>query len=215
MMIPSDQIYRELAQMDLLTHRPPWWWPHAGTFEVLIGAVLTQNTTWHNVEKSLANLRQYLGIQSPIDLGHFLTIDSETLKTLIKPSGFYNQKAPRLHIIAKNIKSEFGSFEAFVQRVDRAWLLEQKGIGKETADSILNYGCFRDVMVVDSYTQRLLSSRYAIHFKSYDAYQNYLEEGMRSAYVDQTALHFARFHGMIVEYNKRLKKHTKSGGSDI
>jgi endonuclease-3 related protein len=203
MRISSEQIYHDLSAMELLDHHSEWWWPHAGSFEVVIGAILTQNTTWHNVEKSLHNLYQYLDLKSPIDLEPFLAIEEEKLKILIKPSGFYNQKAPRLHIIAKNIKSEFSTFDTFQKEVDRHWLLAQKGIGKESADAILNYGCYRDAMVVDTYTKRLLNHRYNIRFKEYDDYQVYLEEGIRLSYPTQTALHFARFHGMIVEYSKQ------------
>ncbi len=195
-MISSAQIYRNLSSKDLIKERSQWWWPGAGSFEVIIGAILTQNTTWYNVEKSLHNLQGFL------HLDNFLTLNIQALKEQIRPSGFYNQKAPRLHIIAKNIKTEFKTFEQFKQKVDRTWLLNQKGLGKESTDSILNYGCMRDIMVVDSYTKRLLEREYAITFKDYDSYQDYLESGIRSAYPQNTALHFARFHGMIVEYQK-------------
>ncbi len=193
----SHTLYQNLQQLDLLTHRPKWWWPNAGTFEVVIGAVLTQNTTWKNVEKSLENLQGYTTLKS------FLQLDETELKEHIRPSGFYNQKAPRLHIIAKNIKSEFGTFKSFQKEVTRSWLLAQKGIGEETADSILNYACFRDEMVVDTYTKRLLKT-YGIELKTYSAYKAYLQEGLQRHYPkEELALHYARFHGMIVEYNKR------------
>ena len=195
----SHTLYQKLQQLDLLTHRPRWWWPNAGTFEVVIGAVLTQNTTWHNVEKSLANLQGHTTLES------FLQLDETELKERIRPSGFYNQKAPRLRIIAKNIKSEFGTFESFQNKVTRSWLLAQKGIGEESADSILNYACFKDEMVVDTYTKRLLAI-YGIELKNYGAYKAYLQEGLQRHYSkEELALHYARFHGMIVEYNKRLK----------
>ncbi len=193
----SHTLYQNLQHLDLLTHRPRWWWPNAGTFEVVIGAVLTQNTTWKNVEKSLANLRGYTTLES------FLQLDETEFKARIKSTGFYNQKAPRLHIIAKNIKSEFGTFETFQKEVTRSWLLTQKGIGEETADSILNYACYRDEMVVDTYTKRLLKT-HGIELKNYAAYKAYLQESLQSHYPkEDLALHYARFHGMIVEYNKR------------
>ena len=163
---------------------------------MLIGAVLTQNTTWKNVEKSLANLQGYTTLET------FLKLDEAALKAHIRPSGFYNQKAPRLRDIAKNIKSEFGTFKTFQKEVTRNWLLAQKGIGEETADSILNYACFRAEMVVDTYTKRLLK-HYNIELKNYHAYKTYLQEGLEHHY-DRASLplHYARFHGMIVEYNK-------------
>jgi len=198
-MMESYDIYRELKAMQLLEHRPEYWWPNAGTFEVVIGAVLTQNTTWHNVEKSLLNLQPYLTLE------RFLTLEEERLKRYIYSSGFYNQKAPRLLALAHNIKEHFGSFETFQKSVAREWLLLQKGIGEETADSILCYGCFREEMVVDSYTKRLLHT-YGIAFGSYGRYKNYLEEGIRAHVKKNIALTFAQFHGMIVEYSKRSRQ---------
>ena len=198
-MTDSYALYRQLQIHDLLAHRPEWWWPNAGSFEVVIGAVLTQNTTWKNVEKSLANLAGFTTLDT------FLMLDETALKRRIMPSGFYNQKAPRLRIIAKNIREDFSTFEHFQKRVTRDWLLSQKGIGEETADSILNYGCFREEMVVDTYTKRLLKT-HSITFKTYREYKVYLEAGMRRHITKDLALHFARFHGMIVEYNKRYLK---------
>ena len=159
---------------------------------------MTQNTTWKNVEKSLQNLQNHLTLES------FLTLNEEQLKLKIKPSGFYNQKAPRLLQIAQNIQNDFDNIENFKNNVTREWLLKQKGIGKESADSILCYGCFKDIMVVDSYTKRLLK-KYGIEFKNYDEYQQSLESGIRANISKDTALIFAQFHGMIVEYSKRYK----------
>jgi len=196
-MTDSFQLYRELGSLDLLSHRPPRWWPNAGTFEVIIGAMLTQNTTWLNAERSLKNLEDHLTLES------LLALDLETLKNHIYPSGFYNQKAPRLLMLAQNIKKEFGTFEHFQEAATRNWLLSQKGIGPETADSILCYGCFHEEMVVDSYTKRLLKT-YGIAFHSYAMYKSYLEKGIRQHCYKELSLTFARFHGMIVEYSKRL-----------
>jgi len=143
-----------------LQNSPKYWWPNAATFEVVVGAVLTQNTSWKNVEKSLQNLEGFL------DLDSFITLHVKELKQKIRPSGFYNQKAPRLLALAKNIKSTFGTFENFQQEVTREWLLLQLGIGQESADAILCYACLRKEMVVDTYTKRLLKS-FNIEFKNY------------------------------------------------
>jgi len=195
----SCSLYRELEALDLLDHRPPHWWPNAGTFEVVIGAILTQNTTWKNVEKSLQNLEGRLTIEG------LLKLDEEKLQELIYPSGFYNQKAPRLLALANNIAETFHSFERFQSEVSREWLLAQKGIGPETADSILCYACFREEMVVDSYTKRFLGE-HGILLQNYDAYKTFLEEGIRKQCPEEELnLIFARFHGMIVEYNKKMK----------
>jgi len=195
----SYTLYQILDSLNLLKDRPSYWWPNAGTFEVIVGAVLTQNTTWHNVERSLDNLHPYLTLET------FLTLNEAHLKSYIRPSGFYNQKAPRLLMLAHKIKEVFGTFESFQKTVTREWLLSQKGVGPETADSILCYACFREEMVVDSYTKRFLES-HGIILSSYDAYKAYLEEGIKKHFKKNISLHFARFHGMIVEYNKQMKQ---------
>jgi len=195
----SLEIYNFLQEQNLLENSPEFWWPNAGEFEVVVSAILTQNTTWKNVEKSLQNLEGYLTLDS------FLTLREEELKAKIKPSGFYNQKAPRLLQLSRNIKEEFFDFKNFQKDVSRNWLLAQKGIGEESADAILCYGCLRDVMVVDSYTKRLLREE-GIVFKNYETYQEFLEEDLRRYFPQEKLFKvFAHYHGMIVEYNKRLK----------
>jgi len=195
----SLEIYNFLQKQNLLESSPEFWWPNAGEFEVVISAILTQNTTWKNVEKSLQNLEGFLTLDS------FLTLREEELKVKIKPSGFYNQKAPRLLQLSHNIKATFQTFEKFQTEVSRNWLLAQKGVGEESADAILCYGCLRDVMVVDSYTKRLLREE-GIVFKNYEAYQEFLEEDIRRHFPQEKLFKiFAHYHGMIVEYNKRLK----------
>jgi endonuclease-3 related protein len=198
----SDMIYRELEALKLLEEHPPCWWPNTGTFEVVIGAILTQNTSWHNVEKSLKAL------EGTLTLERFLNISESELKAAVRPSGYYNQKSERLRLLAKNIEESFGTFEFFQNRVTRSWLLSQKGIGPETADTILCYGCFREEMVVDSYTRRLLKS-YGIVFRDYEAYKHYLETGIKRYFSDNLPYHFARFHGMIVEYGKQVSRNRK------
>ncbi|WP_457749021.1 3-methyladenine DNA glycosylase [Sulfurimonas sp.] len=192
----SLQIYEFLNTKNLLQNAPKYWWPHAGTFEVVVGAILTQNTTWKNVEKSLKNLKNFL------DLDPFLSLHVEALKEKIRPSGFYNQKAPRLLALAQNIKNEYGTFENFQKKVTREWLLSQLGIGQESADAILCYACFRAEMVVDSYTKRLLKT-FTIEFKNYRQYKEFLEYDFENTFTcKELALIYARYHGMIVEYNK-------------
>ncbi len=192
-------IYTFLQEQNLLENAPPFWWPNVGSFEVVIGAVLTQNTTWKNVEKSLVNLEGFLCLE------RFASLDEERLKQMIKPSGFYNQKAPRLLQLARNIKDAYTTFEAFQKEVSRKWLLAQKGIGEESADAILCYACLRDEMVVDAYTKRLLNM-FDITFKSYGEYKSFLEAELREVYPQEELFGiFARFHGMIVEYNKKIK----------
>jgi len=192
-----------LEKRNLLIDKPPLWWPNTGSFEVVIGAILTQNTTWKNVEKSLNNLEGFLELDS------FLKLSYEELKEKINPSGFYNQKANYLYKLARNIKDEFDSFYNFKNKVSRNWLLNQKGIGEESADSILCYGCLRDEFVVDTYTKRLFK-KFNIEFKKYLEYKNFVEdfaknnwEFLKKSYNSPHQF-FALFHGMIVEYNKKF-----------
>ena len=192
----SLEIYDFLEQQNLLENSPKFWWPNSGTFEVVVGAILTQNTTWRNVQKSLKNLENFLTLDS------FLSLHVNRLKEKIRPSGFYNQKAPRLLQLAQNIQNEFGDFNSFVKEVTREWLLSQQGIGEESADAILCYACYRDEMVVDSYTKRLLKT-FDIELKNYREYKEFLEYGFKEVFTcKELNLIYARYHGMIVEYNK-------------
>jgi endonuclease-3 related protein len=207
----SYDLFKILKGYDLLNERGGYWWPNYGTFEVVIGAVLTQNTKWSNVEISLQNLKKL----DLLSIEALKEVDIVILTNAIAKSGFKNQKSKRLKLLANNIFNEFGMFENFTQSVDREWLLSQKGIGLESADSILCYACGRDEMVVDSYTNRLLK-RYEYEFESYDELKSWLEEGINQNYDKIIALYsdknitlnkiYARFHGKIVEYMKNEKK---------
>lgn len=190
----------------LKTHRDPLWWPNSGTQEVIFGAILTQQTKWERVEASLSNLRE-AGLDS---LESFTDADIQIITALIKPSGFHNTKAQRLKMLCRHILEDFGSFEDFQEKVDREWLLKQKGIGMESADSILCYGCRRDVFVVDSYTGRLLEA-FGYRFESYEEVQEWIVEGLEenmdkihTLYRREVSRHqlYARFHGKIVEFSK-------------
>ena len=190
----------------LKTTRDPLWWPRSGTFWVIVGAILTQQTKWEKVEISMANLER-AGIDS---LEKLSLLDLESLAMHIKPSGFYNTKAKNLSLLAKAILEAFNSFESFGEAVDREWLLAQKGIGEESADSILCYACKQEAMVVDAYTARLLES-FGYSFESYSALQEWMVEGLLQNQTKINQLYgkeisltelYARFHGKIVEFCK-------------
>lgn len=195
-----------LKSQNLLDSSPFLWWKNAGSFEVVVGAILTQNTNWKNVEASLDSLARLdlLGLES------LANCDILVLQSTIRQSGFFRQKAIRLQNLAQNILSDFGDFESFKESVSREWLLNQKGVGKESADSILNYACLREVMVADIYTQRLLAE-YGFEFWEYDDLAGFLMRGVNENYDKVIALYgyeielsalYARFHGKIVEYSK-------------
>ncbi len=131
------------------------WWPGETTDEILIGAILTQNTNWQNVEKALEQLRQ----RNLLDLQKILAVPLDELAPLIRSSGYYNQKAKKLHALAEFLKvsCNFGYNTLRTAELGplREGLLKVKGIGPETADSILNYGLDHPIFVVDAYTRRI------------------------------------------------------------
>ncbi|MBV5321091.1 MAG: 3-methyladenine DNA glycosylase [Sulfuricurvum sp.] len=198
----SFELFSALEPLKLLEDSPPLWWPSYGTFDVIVGAILTQNTQWSRVQISLDNLR----IKELLSLHVLAHCDVEELMEQIRPSGLFKAKAQSLIRLSQAILEDFGDFETFSLSVDREWLLSQKGIGPETADSILCYACARPAMVVDSYTARLLNA-FGYEFESYDELQEWCEAGIRG-YFDTVQLPaaFARFHGMIVEYVKSNSK---------
>ncbi|MGH1600295.1 3-methyladenine DNA glycosylase [Campylobacter majalis] len=181
-------------------------WPGEGSFEVVIGAILVQNTTWKNVEKALENLRKI----DAINLDSIANMQINELALMIKPSGFYNTKAKRLSGLAKAIKKDFFDFENFKQNVSREWLLSIKGVGAETCDAILCYACDRDEMVVDAYAIRILRV-FGYEFEGYDEAKEWLScldfDKIKSKYLlDDNAHVFKIFHATIMAFAKKYSK---------
>ena len=134
---------------------PQHWWPGETPFEVMLGAVLTQNTSWRNVSRAIEALRQ----EGLLSFEALESLPTEMLAEMIRPSGYYNQKARRLKGLFAAIREDSGSLETFFDqdtRTLREKLLAVKGIGPETADSIALYGAGKPVFVVDAYTYRIL-----------------------------------------------------------
>lgn len=151
-MNPLD-VYRRL----LKEFGPQGWWPMQNGFfpkewEVCVGAVLTQNTNWGNVEKALVSLKE-AGVVTP---GKTLKVKNHNLKNFIRSSGYYTQKAHRLKALAELV-SQFDEEKDFLEGIDRKDLLLVKGIGPETADSIMLYAANKKFFVVDAYTRRIFS----------------------------------------------------------
>lgn len=144
-------------------------------FELLISVILTQNTKWDNVLKALNNLKN-AQISSLEQLSNLSNIE---LATLIKPSGFYNTKAKRLKELANKTLDIYSDMENFKKSVDREWLLNVKGLGFESVDSILNYLCKREILVVDSYTQRL-ATHLGYEFENYEELREFFESGIEN-----------------------------------
>ena len=135
---------------------PQSWWPAETPFEVIVGAILTQNTNWGNVEKALINLKKHRILSPP----RLRSIPIARLATLIRPAGYFNVKARRLKNFIGFLFREFGGDLAAMRRESletlRIKLLQVNGIGPETANSILLYAFEKPVFVVDAYTRRLL-----------------------------------------------------------
>lgn len=133
------------------------WWPAKTPFEVIVGAILTQNTAWTNVERALANLRRER-LLSPLAIEK---VSLRHLQELVRSSGYFRQKAKKLKAFVHFLRREYGGSLARMFRtptdVLRERLLGVHGIGPETADSILLYAGRKDVFVVDAYTKRILT----------------------------------------------------------
>ena len=191
-------IYRTLYQ----TYGPRNWWPGETDFEVMVGAILTQNTSWRNVEKAIQKLKEK-EVLSPEGI-HRLT--KSQLASLIRSSGYYRIKAGRLKSFVDFLFEEYGGNLRRMRRGRleelRRKVLGVKGIGPETADSILLYGLRKPIFVVDAYTKRILSRHGLISEKaSYEEIQNLLMDHLPS---DEKL--FNEYHALFVHLGKTLCK---------
>lgn len=174
------------------------WWPGDSPFEVIIGAVLTQNTSWINVGRAISNLKR----ESVLDPDSLLSLPLDRLRELIKPSGFYNQKADRLRKITHWWQELWyqnnGDISHIATKELRQRLLAINGIGPETADSILLYALDRSVFVIDAYTRRILNRLgLATGNESYDQLQTLFEHDLPC----DTEL-YSDFHAQFVMLGK-------------
>ncbi len=172
------------------------WWPGETKFEIVVGAVLTQNTSWKNVERSIEELKN----KDLLDFEKILGMDEKDVSEKIRSSGFYKQKASRLKILVLKIKENYGTFEEFIKKADRNFLLSIKGIGMETADSILLYAMDRPYFVVDSYTFRIFKRIGIIDNEKKKNYEK-VREMVESAF-DKNVKDLQEFHALIVKLGK-------------
>jgi endonuclease III related protein len=208
-----------LTPKQLFTHLieafgPQHWWPmdhiyHKKNnsdprFEIMIGALLTQNTAWTNVEKAIQELKK----QNLLSINAIKYTDDTLLKQLIKSSGYFNQKAKRLHYLARylseNYDSDLNKFFSKQTTLLRKELLDIHGIGPETADSILVYAGEKPVFVVDAYTKRLCKRLpLPVNSDSYDDIQDYMENELKNQYSnDELAQVYNELHALIVNLGK-------------
>lgn len=174
------------------------WWPGETNDEIIIGAILTQQTSWKNVERALANLKE----SHAVNLKKIGRMNLKKLENLLKPSGFYHQKARRLKAISKYIYNNYISLDELLSkdRVSlRKELLSLDGVGKETADSIILYAAEKPAFVVDAYARRILNRVYGTDTDiEYDKLSAMIEGAIKrdlGLYKD--------FHAQLVELGKR------------
>jgi endonuclease III related protein len=145
------QVYRQLYA----AHGPQQWWPADSVFEVMVGAVLTQNTAWTNVEKAIENLKTARALTPEA----IISTHPRRLAGLLKPSGYFNVKAKRLRALCRWLLEQGGieTLASWPTEDLRQALLSVTGVGPETADDILLYAFHRPVFVIDAYTRRIFT----------------------------------------------------------
>ena len=177
---------------------PQHWWPADSSFEVIVGAILTQNTSWANVEKAILRLKE----KKLLDARRLLVLSLNKLAVLIKSAGYYNVKAARLKnfirfffaMYAGNIK-RMGSQDLMILRKQ---LLAVKGVGPETADSILLYALNKPVFVIDAYTKRIFSRHHLLEEDvTYEQAQDIFMRNLKN-----DAGLFNEYHALLVKLGK-------------
>ncbi len=187
---------RGLHDRLLAHHGPQHWWPGDTPFEIMVGAVLTQNTAWTNVERAIDGLRR----ADALDPARILELPAERLAGLLRPSGYFNIKASRLRSFCAWYL-DAGGWEALRERDThelRAALLAVHGIGPETADDMLLYAFERPVFVIDAYTRRLFSRQGLV---AGDEGYEPLRRACERALGEDVAL-YNEFHALIVAHAK-------------
>ena len=195
-----SQAYERL----LAAFGPQNWWPGDSPFEIMVGAVLVQNTAWRNAERAIENLRE-AGVMEPHSLYALPPVE---LAELIRPAGYYQVKTKRLRNLLKFVIEEFdGSLDAMFSTslsTLREHLLAISGIGPETADAILLYAGGLPTFVVDTYTHRILARHGWI---DYDADYHQIKDDFESALPADAPL-YNEYHALLVRVGKDYCKRT-------
>ena len=166
---------------------PQDWWPADSPWEVCVGVVLVQNTNWKNVEKAIAKLKE----NNALDAETILELEHDDLADLIRSSGYFNQKAIRLKTMADWWLHHAENAQSWTVEELRVSLFALKGIGLESADSIILYAFNKKIFVIDAYTKRVLTRHQLVDEKaSYDQMQVLMTkcDGGVQAYNDYHAL---------------------------
>ena len=179
---------------------PTHWWPGDTPFEIAVGAVLTQNTAWGNVEKAIANLKR----ETPLSARAIVECPAAKLEWMLRPSGFFRVKAKRLRSFCQYLVERYGGsmkrMAAQPLETLRPELLAVHGIGPETGDDILLYACEKTVFVVDAYTRRILSRHGLVSADiAYEELRGLFERNV------EPDLHvYKEYHGLLVYVGKEF-----------
>ena len=196
MILSPLQVYDKL----LTAYGEQHWWPADTPFEMMVGAILTQNTSWTNVEKAIANLKEH----NMLDHESIASSNLHQLADIIRPSGSFMQKARYLqsYSLFYRDSGERQGIMKWPMTLQRKRLLALYGIGPETADSILLYALDRPAFVIDTYTKRLfVRLGHFDHVLGYDGIQHYMQQRL-----PESVPLFQEFHALIVEHAKRYCK---------
>ena len=196
--VPGPPVLRAYYDALFAAHGPQDWWPGRTAFEVIVGAILTQNTSWTNVETAIRNLRR----EKLLTPRAIETVPVARLAMLIRSSGYFRQKAKKLKCFVRFLRSEYGGSLKKMFDTPTAALREKllgiHGIGPETADSILLYAGQHPVFVVDAYTRRLLERhQLATPGQSYDEMRELFERNL-----SRDAALYNEYHALIVRTGK-------------
>ncbi len=197
----SQHTHTALVQFyDVMTKHfgPMHWWPGDTPFEVIIGAILTQNTAWTNVEKCITAIKN----DNAMDPYSMHVMPDEILKEMIRSSGYYNQKTKKIRAFLDFFHSTYNADIDAMKRqpieILRPQLLSLFGIGPETADSILLYALDKPVFVIDAYTRRILSRHHLINPSAdYETIRSLFEDNL-----DRDVQLYNEYHALIVNLGK-------------
>jgi endonuclease III related protein len=202
--LPNSQpILRQYFDALFAAHGPQHWWPGRTPFEVIVGAILTQNTSWTNVEPAIENLRR----EKLLTPRAIETVPFPRLARLIRSSGYFRQKTKKLKAFVRFLRTEYGGSLGRMFRAATPALREQlltiHGIGPETADSILLYAGQHPVFVVDAYARRILERhRLAEPKQTYESIRQLFEGSLSSGTTPRDVALYNEFHALIVHTGK-------------
>ncbi len=206
-MAPRMDAARDAYDRLLTRFGPQHWWPADSPFEVIVGALLMQQTTWANVERAIASLRD-AGL---LDVHALAAAPEATIRRHVRTAGLYRTKPRRLKAFCGHLVERCdGDLDAYFDRPTAAVredLLAQDGVGPETADSILLYAGGHAVFVVDAYTVRIGTRLGLFHSGEYDAIQRYFER-----HLPREAATYREYHALLVQHAKRVcRPHPRCG----